>query len=87
MKTRTPKAEIRNTLKLFNHEIREKHEKEVVSCISCVSWFDFLEFGPALMFRPQQNRLLIRPLHLDAISLNPGIILQGLVNDTPIEST
>src|SRR6185369_5197116 len=39
-----------------------------------------------LMFRPEQDRFFVRSLHLDAVRLDVGIVLERLVNDAAVES-
>src|SRR5262249_54360125 len=39
-----------------------------------------------LLFRSQQNRLLLRAFNLNTVSFNIRIIFEGLMNDAPIES-
>src|SRR5678815_3688416 len=33
----------------------------------------------------KQNRLLLGPFDLNAVRLDPGVVFQGVVNDTPLE--
>src|SRR2546423_7277035 len=40
---------------------------------------------PALMFRPEQDRLLVGSFHFDAMGFHAGIILESIMDDPPIE--
>src|SRR6185369_16640168 len=52
------------------------------------TWLPFhhaTDWSGPLMLRPQQNRLLISAVNLDAMRFDGGVVFQGVVDDASVE--